>query len=141
MLLCFVAWILDKLSTLFHFVTCEFANSRAMRACVSTCLRASTVYVPTCLCARVVYANVPKRANFSFLRANVPMNVPTYYKACQFFTLSCQFLTWRTNMPKTVPTFQTFLLRNAKGNFYTLFLYKKFYIILDIKTEHIKIVL
>ena len=44
-------------------------------------------------------------------------------------------------MPKTVPTFQTFLLRNAKGNFYTLFLYKKFYIILDIKTEHIKIVL
>ena len=38
----------------------EFVKSRAMRA--------SVVYVPTC----------QKRANFSFLRANVPINVPTW---------------------------------------------------------------
>ena len=45
-------------------------------------------------------------------------------------------------MPKTVPIFQTILLRNAKGNFCNLFLYKKFYIVLDIiLILHIKIVL
>ena len=33
-------------------------------------------------------------------------------------------------MPKGWPIFQIFLLRNAKGNFYTLLLYKKFYILL-----------
>ena len=35
-------------------------------------------------------------------------------------------------VPKGVPTSQTLLLRNAKGNFHTLLLYKKFYIILNI---------
>ena len=48
--------------------------------CVPTFLRVSAVYVPTCL-----------RANFLFLRASVPMNLPTCYRACQFFSLSCQF--------------------------------------------------
>ena len=39
-------------------------------------------------------------------------------------------------MPKGVLNFQTFLLQNAKGNFYTLLLYEKFYIILDIIVIH-----
>ena len=38
-------------------------------------------------------------------------------------------------MPKGMQIFQTFLLRNDKGNFYTL-LYKKLYIILDIIVLH-----
>ena len=70
----------------------------------------------------------------------MPINLPTYHKAYQFFNLACQrakqranFSTWRANVPKRVPIFQTFLLPNAKGNLYTLLLYKKFYIILDIK--------
>ena len=40
-------------------------------------------------------------------------------------------------MPKSVPIFQTFLLQNAKGNFYILLLYKEFYIMLDIILIHI----
>ena len=39
-------------------------------------------------------------------------------------------------MPKGELHFQTFLLRNARGCFYTLLLYKKFYIILDIIVMH-----
>ena len=35
-----------------------------------------------------------------------------------------------------MPIFQTFLLQNAKGNFYTLLIYKNFYIILDITVIH-----
>ena len=75
--------------------------------CVPTCLHASVFYVPTC-----------QRASFSFLRANVPINVPMHQCA------------------KGVPIFQTFRLWNAKGNFYTLLLYKKFYIILDVIVIH-----
>ena len=86
-------------------------------------------YEPTCLCTSVVY--VP-----SCLRLNVP-------KACQLLIFTCQranklaishanFSTWPANLPKSGPIFQTLLLRNAIGNFYTLLLYKKFYIILDI---------
>ena len=89
-------------------------------------------------------ANVPKRAKFLFFtcqrakkRANVPyglpmfqLGMPTCQTACQFFNLACQ-------RPKSVPIFQTFLLRNAKGNSYTLLLYERFYIILDIILIHI----
>ena len=49
--------------------------------------------------------------------------VSTCHKACQCFNLACQcakrcatFSSWHANMPKSVPVFQTFLLRNAKGN-------------------------
>ena len=96
----------------------------------STCPRA---HVPMC----------QNRANFSFLRANVPINVPACQKAYQLFNLACQRAKWRANfsfwpanVPKGVPIFQTFLLRNPNGNFYTLLLYKKFYIILDIIVIH-----
>ena len=96
---------------------------------VLTCLRASMVYVPTCL------------------RDNVP-------KVCQFLIFMCQRANkrvirlasvsiWRANVPNGVPIFQlgvlnfhTFPLQNAKGNFYTLLLYKIFYIILDIIIIH-----
>ena len=90
------------------------------------CLRASIVYVPMCL------------------HANVPKSMPTCHKACQCFNLAYQeakqhanFSAWLANVPKSMPIFQTFLLQNAKGNFYTVLLYKKFFIILDIILIHI----
>ena len=80
---------------------------------------------------------------FTKSRANVP-------KACQLLIFTSQrvnkranairranVLIWRANVPKGVPIFQTFLLRNAKWNFYTLLLYRKFYILLDIIVIHI----
>ena len=93
----------------------------------STCPRAiMSINVPTC----------QRCANYSTWRANIPM-------ACQFLNLGRQRAKWRGNflfrrgnVLKYVLDFQTFLLRNAKGNFYTLLLYKKFYIILDIKVIH-----
>ena len=108
--------------------------------CVPTFLCANMVYVPRCLCASVVYVPTCQRcAHFSFFRANVSINVPTCHMACHCFNLWCQRAKWCTNfstrpanVPKGVSIFQTFLWRNAKGNFYTLLLYKKFYILLDI---------
>ena len=64
------------------------------------------------------------RANFSLLRANVPINVPTCYTACQCFNSACQLAIWRASFSK--------VLRNAKWHFYTLLLYNKLYILLDI---------
>ena len=90
------------------------------------------------------------------LRANVPtcqhvkseptshFYVPTCQKMCQRFNLAFQrtkrranFSTSRANVPKSAPIIQTFLLQNANGNVYTLLLYEKFYIILDIIFIHI----
>ena len=78
-------------------------------------------------------------ASYSTWRGNLPT-------ACQFLNLACQrakwranFLFWRANEPKGVLNFQTFLLRNAKGNFYTLLLYKKFFIIVGITVHMIRI--
>ena len=89
-----------------------------MRACLpmwSTCQRAC---IPAWFTSqRTCVLTCQKRAYFSFLRANMPINVPTCHNACQCFL--------------DVPIFQAFLLRNAKGNLYTLLLYKKFDIILD----------
>ena len=42
----------------------------------------------------------------------------------------------QSSVPNGVPNFQIFFLRNAKGNFYILLLYKKFCIILDIIVVH-----
>ena len=104
-----------------------------MRACVptwSTCQRTCVPAWFTCQRAKSV--------------SNSYFYLSTCHKAGQCFNLACQrakrcatFSTWRANVPKSVPVFQTFLLRNAKGNFYTLLLYKKFYIILDIILIHI----
>ena len=98
-----------------------------------TCLRVSVVYVASaCVLAWFTYqrACVPtcqKRVDSTFLHANVPINVPKCQTVCQFFTLVFQ----RT---KSVPILQTLLLR--KWNFYTLLLYKRFYILLDAIVIH-----
>ena len=55
----------------------------------------------------------------------------------QFYMPTCQCANKRANVPKGMLIFQTFSLQNAKGNLYTLLLYKKFYIILDIIVIHI----
>ena len=95
--------------------------------CQHACV--SIVYVPTC----------QNRVNFSFLHAYVTINVPTCYTACECFNSACKrangrvsFSTWRANVPKGMPVFQTFLSRDAKGNFYTLSLYKKLQILIDV---------
>ena len=65
----------------------EFPKLRVMRDCMpmwSACQRAC---VPTC----------QKRANFSFLHANVLMNMPMYRTACQPLKLSCQHAKERAN--------------------------------------------
>ena len=60
---------------------------------------------------RGLRANVPgcqrvKSAKFSFLRANVPKNVPACHKACQCFNLACQRAKQRANFHLGVPTCQ-----------------------------------
>ena len=44
---------------------------------------------------------------------------------------------WCRNVAKVMLVFQIFLLRNAKGNLFTLKLYKQFCIIFDIIVIHI----
>ena len=84
-----------------------------------TCWRSSVVDVPTCF------------------RGKVP-------KACQIFIFYVPFVIRRAivlsrcaNVPNGVLTFQTFLSRIAKENFYTILLHKEFYISLDIIVIHI----
>ena len=90
-------------------------------------MRASITYVSTW----------QKRANFSFLRANVPRNVPMFQLGVPRTKRRANFSIWRASLPKGVPIFQTFLLRNTKENFDTSILRKKFYIILGIIVIHI----
>ena len=90
----FYARVLDVLTCSFAYVlacSCarpachacvEFAKSSAMRACLTTWFT----------CQRACVLMFHKRANFSFLRVNVPINgttfelgVSTCQKACQFF--------------------------------------------------------
>ena len=97
----------------------EFAKSRAKHAYVPTWSACQRAYVP----AWFTYqrASVPtcqKRANFSFLRANVPINVPMHHTACKCFKLACQRVKRRATF-SNIPHFQ------------------KFYIILDIIVIHI----
>ena len=83
----------------------------------STCPRTNASRnVPTC----------QRCVNCSTWRAKVPTT-------CQFLNLAYQRAKWRVNfsflganVPIYVLNFQTFLLRNAKRNLYTLLLYKKF---------------
>ena len=116
-----------------------------MRACVSTwssanvlaCLRGLLTNVPVCPCAKNVSTSY-----FKVSLCQPTNNVLTCHTTCQCAKWRVKFWTWRTNVPKGVPIFQTFLLRNAKGNFYTLSLCKKLYILLDIIVVHkIRIIL
>ena len=116
--------------TLSHSVW-QFDKSRATHA-----MCASMVYVPM--------GKVQTRASFSFLRVNVSINVPTCQRCANYLTWHASApkawqlfnLAWKQRVPKGMPNFKTFFLRNVKGNFYTLLLYKKFYIILDIIVIH-----
>ena len=100
----------------------ELAKSRAMYAYVPTCWRPR--------CANVFGASVACQRAKSMSPSH--FYVPTCKKTCRRALRRSNIWTWRANVPKSVLVFQTFLLRNAKGNFYILLLYKKFYIILDI---------
>ena len=90
------------------------------------CQRGLRVHVPTC----------QKRASFSFLRANVPINTPTcqrraHYSIWHANVLTCQrcsnISTWSANVPKEVVIFQLRLRKDVpifqpffKGNFQVL---------------------
>ena len=63
----------------------------------------------SCMPFLPAWSTCPKRANFSFLRANVP-------KACQFFNLACQCakrraIFFQLHLRKGVPIFQRFFKR------------------------------
>ena len=135
----------------------EFSKSRTMLACVPTssaCQSASMTAWFTCqhacmpawfMCQHACMLMYQKHANFSFLCANVQIKVPTCHTTCHFFfnlvfqqdKWCASFSTWHANVPKDMPSFQIVLLQNAKGNFYTLLLYKKLYILLDIIVKYI----
>ena len=75
----------------------EFPKSRAMLACMptwSTCDRGLRANVPAC----------QKHPSFSFLHANVPINVPTYHTVYQCFKLACQHAKRRANFSNIPPT-------------------------------------
>ena len=94
-------------------------------------MRANVVYLPICLRTGVVYVPTCKnRANFSFLRANVPINMPTCHTACQCFKLACHRVKRRTK-------FSNIPLTKCYGKFLYFIIKKKFYIILDIIVIHI----
>ena len=98
--------------------------------CVPACQRglpASVVYVPAWFTCQRAY--LPK----AYLCAKSVSSSHFYVPMCQCMS---QPTKRRANMPKNVPIFQTFLLWNAKGNFYILFLNKKSCIILDIILIH-----
>ena len=78
-------------------------------------------------------ANVPKVCKLFDLACQRAKSLTTFQLGVQ---TTCQFSFCCANVPKGMPNFQTFFLRNVKGNFYTLLLYKKFYIILDIIVIH-----
>ena len=66
------------------------------------------------------------------------------WSTCPRATWHANFSFWHADLPKGMPNFQTYLLQNAKGNFYTLLLYKKFYVKLNLIVYYvlfIKIVL
>ena len=60
----------------------------------------------------------------AYKRAKLPYGVPMFYLAYQRAKRCAIFSSWRVNVPKSVPMFQTFLLRNGKGNLYALFYIK-----------------
>ena len=106
----------------------EFAKLHAMHACMPLWSMCQCACVPAWFtCQR---ACMPKACQL--LTFYMP-NVPTCYTTSQCFNLACQrakrlanFSVWCANVPKGMPVFQIFPLQNAKENFCTLSLYKKF---------------
>ena len=98
--------------------------------CQCTCRPAWFTYQRACACKRGLRANVPKACQHVILtcqRANKHANVPNDVPIFQLGVAK--------SVPKSVPIYQTFLLRKGKEKFYAL-LYKIFYIILDIIVIH-----
>ena len=79
-------------------------------------------------------------ANTRTPRANAPIMLQRAIRRANGSTQrdkrGANFSTWRANVPKGESSFWKFLLQNAKGNFCTLLLYKKFYIIVEIIAIH-----
>ena len=104
-----LVWFLESLLNRVPSVpTCQ-------RACVPAWFTCQRACVPTC----------QKRANFSFLRANVPINVPTCHTTCECFKLACQRVKRRAK-------FSNIPLTKCYGKFLYFIIKKKFYIMLDL---------
>ena len=91
---------------------------------------------------------MPKVCQFLIFTCQRVNKVSMWHSACKCFNLVRQcakrranFSSWRANLPKVVSVFQTFLLRNAEENFYTLLLFEKFFNLLDIIVTHIVCIL
>ena len=102
-----------------------------------SCLHPNVVYVPTCFPYMSAWFTCQLACVLEWFMCQCAC-MPTFH----FYVSTCQWTcqcakrhasvsTGRTNLPKGVTIFQTFLLRNAERNFYALLLYKKFLIILD----------
>ena len=76
-----------------------------------TCQQDLRAYVPACQRAKNVSPSY--------------FYIPMSHKTSQCFNFACQRVNWCDNVPKDITMFQIFLLRNTKGGFYTLLLYKK----------------
>ena len=107
------------------------------------CIPTQSTYQRVCVPAWFTCQRACELVWFTGQRVGVP-------KACHLLIFTClhairsvivlswwdNFSTWRTNVPKGVPIFQLLALPNTKKNFYTLLLYKKLYILLDIRVIH-----
>ena len=79
--------------------------------------------MPTCLRVNVVYVQQAcLLAWFSYQRVSVPVCQRAINFACERAKWRVNFSTWCHNVPKSVPIFRIFLLRNDKG----IQKYKKF---------------
>ena len=120
----------------------KFAKLRAILTCVPMWSTCQSACVPAWFtCQRACLSTCQKRANFSFLRVNVPTNVPTSHVTCHL----------HANVPNGVPIFRFGVPTCQKAcqffrhSFYEILrevstlslLYKKFYIILHIIVIHI----
>ena len=78
--------------------------------CVPACQRGLLAEVVSCQTGlRACVSTCQKRANFSFLRANMAINLPTFHTACYRAKRRANFSTCCVNVPKGVSIFQTFL--------------------------------
>ena len=98
----------------------KFANSRTMRASVSTW----STCQPACVPAWFMYQRAKSVPTSHFYVASCQTVWQCLSLACERAKRLANFSTWRANVSKGVPIFQTFLLRNAQLNFHTLYYIK-----------------
>ena len=117
----------------------KYKNFKKVYECKKVCEYTSRVtWLNHVLCVSVCQRGlVPTSCVPTYQKHDsMPINVLTCPTACQRSKQSASFSVWCSNVPKGVPPFQTFLLRNTKGSFFTLLLHEKLYIILDIIVIH-----